>query len=179
MVKWSSQCVDMWRGLYWLGVRGDLNNNRWLTLTEGKPIVYHNLTHDTGDVTDQYQCLLAGGPSLAYQWYHAPCSVVACPVCNFTSYPLLHFRGLCKSSLFDRSLYLHDYYNNKPLYDGEVHSRVVWSGTEWVMQSRLQASLTAKMIGSSRHPIGRNTWQISGDRCPPGKVSDNNTTIIV
>lgn len=164
--------MDMWRGLYWLGVRGDLINNRWLTLTEGKPIVYHNLTYNTGDVTKQYQCLLAGGPSLAYQWYHAPCSVAACPVCNFTSYPLLHFRGLCKSSLFDRSLYLHDYYNNKPLYDGEVHSRIVWNGTEWVMQSRLQPSLTATMIGSSSHPIGRNTWKISGDRCPSGEVSD-------
>ncbi|KAK3890848.1 hypothetical protein Pcinc_005210 [Petrolisthes cinctipes] len=170
VVRWSGQCVDMWRGLYWLGVRGDLNRNQWLTLTEGKPINYHNLTHDTQEVTDEYRCVLAGGPSLAYQWYHAPCAGAACPVCNFTGYPMLHFRGLCKSSLFDRSLYLHDYYSDQPMYDGEVHSQVVWSGKEWVMKSRLRSSLTANMLGSSQHPIGRNTWQVSGDRCPPGKM---------
>lgn len=98
----------MWQALFRVGARGNLEDRRWVNLRDGQPLTWHNLTLASSSVTQQYQCILAGGKQFPNEWYHAPCSVSACTVCNFTTYPEIHLRGLCHSSLFDRSLFLHD-----------------------------------------------------------------------
>lgn len=169
-VRFSSSCQDMWQGLYWVGARGDLATRQWLTLGDRQPLTWHNLSLTSSSVTEQYQCILAGGARHPYEWYHAPCSVSTCAVCNFTSYPLIHMRGLCRSSLFDRSMYIHEYLNDQPMFDGAVHSRVAWVDDAWVIESRLYPKLRARILEDVEYPLGLHEWEVEGDKCRHKKV---------
>lgn len=166
----------MWQALYWVGARGNLEDRRWVNLRDGQPLTWHNLTLASSSVTQQYQCILAGGKQFPYEWYHAPCSVSACTVCNFTTYPEIHLRGLCHSSLFDRSLFLHDYFNKQPLFDGAVHSRVAWVNGSWMMESRLYPDLRARMLDQVEYPVGVHKWMVEGDKCRHKEVGTRGTS---
>ncbi|XP_045119593.1 uncharacterized protein LOC123509383 isoform X2 [Portunus trituberculatus] len=169
-VRFSKSCQDMWQGLYWVGARGDLATEQWLTLGDRQPLTWHNLSLASSSVTEHYQCILAGGALHPYEWYHAPCSVSTCSVCNFTAYPLIHMRGLCRSSLFDRSMYIHEYLNDQPMFDGAVHSRVAWVDDAWVIESRLYPNLRARILEKVDYPLGLHKWEVEGDKCRHKKV---------
>lgn len=169
-MRFSKSCQDVWQALYWVGARGDVDSEQWLSLDEGQPLAWHNLSLSVSSVTQQYQCIMAGGPLHPYEWYHAPCSVSTCVVCNFTTYPKIHMRGLCRSSLFDRSMYLHDYFNDQPLFDGAVHSRVAWVDGSWVIKSRLYPDLRARMLDEVDYPVGLHKWVVEGDKCRQKEV---------
>ncbi|KAK8394760.1 hypothetical protein O3P69_005914 [Scylla paramamosain] len=169
-VQFSKSCQDMWQGLYWVGARGDLTTGQWLSLRDRQPLAWHNLSLASSSVTEHYQCIMAGSALHPYEWYHAPCSVSTCSVCSFTAYPLIHMRGLCRSSLFDRSMYLHEYLNDQPMFDGAVHSRVAWVDDAWVIESRLYPKLRARILEKVDYPLGLHMWEVEGDKCPHKKI---------
>ncbi|XP_042216601.1 glycine receptor subunit alpha-2-like [Homarus americanus] len=169
-IEFNNECFDVWQALYWVGASGNVSSGQWLRLIDDQPIHWHNFKDSWESVTDKYSCILAGGILHPYEWYHAPCTVIACVMCNFTSHPEVHLRGLCESSLFDRSLFLHEYINNRPKFDGARHSSIIWNNKSWVMESRLYPQLSAKMVDQMDYPVGLHLWNIRGDKCRQKEV---------
>ncbi|KAG7155949.1 Glutamate-gated chloride channel-like 8 [Homarus americanus] len=170
----SSHCEDSFLSLFWAGAKGNVSTGQWVQLTDGEPIPWHNFSGSSSPVRAQHQCITVFGRNTRYFWDETPCSgfTTSCPLCNFTSRPLLRLRGLCQSTWFDRELYLNDYENERPKVDGALHSRVVWDNTSWVMVSRRHQGLKAVMYAdtSDTFPIGLRKWTISGDKCAQRQV---------
>ena len=73
-------------------------------------------------------------------------------------------------------MYLHDYFNDQPMFDGAVHSRVVWVDGSWVIESRLYPKLRARMLDEVDYPVGLHKWEVEGDKCRHKEVRMRATT---
>lgn len=158
---------------FWIGAKLNTSLRRWEQLSDGKPLSWHNF----GTVSfDQWmKCVVIGHRKANYLWHNNGCEeyLQECFACNFTAWPQIRIRGLCKHSLFDRSLYLNNYDNNVPKFDGEQHSHITLRKGKWVMKSSIYTDLEATMLSLTDDviPLGRHKWNVSGDRCNGTTVS--------
>lgn len=170
-VKFSPQCTGTWTNLYWIGVYGDLPGDRWLTPIDPQPITYDNFIQGWGKPSKKFQCVTMITKE-DYKWAAASCLTETCVVCNFTRFPPVRLRGLCKESLLERSFHIFEYENNQLVFDGRWHVRIVWTNASWLMESRVHPDLKAWIINEERdvHPVGIHTWQVQGDECEEKQV---------
>lgn len=170
--RFREVCVDRWRTFYYFGTLRNLTSDQWLTLEDNIPIKYDNHDLKWNNIVT-YRCAGAGNQNFKYIWFAIPCTSAMCSACNFTTSPRLRLRGLCRESLIDRSFFLHDYFNDRPVFDGEVKNRIFWNNNTWQIRSRHHASLSGLMEITSpkEYPLGRHIWVITGDKCSETKVS--------
>lgn len=170
----SPYCEDTYKALYWVGAKADLSSGQWIQLTDGRPIQWHNFNEPSLTVHRLRRCITAANNKYPYEWWQTECNkyTFSCALCNFTSQPPVRLRGFCKSSLFERKLFLNDYENERLKFDGMMHSQIVWENGSWVMRSRLHQELRAVMEADALdvYPFGVHTWSISGDTCVRKKV---------
>ena len=168
------ECVDSWGTLYWLGIKMSSYNNKWAKLEDGSSLKYDNFTVGWNNPSEEYQCASVGGKTFPYQWFSAPCDTNMCALCKFNIHPKLRVRGLCKSSLIDRTLFIYRYRNGRPALDGAYYSSIFWDGQEWVLGNRRYLYLMGQMSDiRSDYPIGIHNWIVYGDKCDKQSVSSN------
>lgn len=165
-------CVDSWRTLYYFGAIRNTTTDKWTSYYDGNPIAWENFDVQWNKISNNYGCAAVASLNMKYTWYAIPCESAMCSACNFTSPPKFLIRGLCKTSLLDRTYYLNDYYNGRPLFEGEEHGRIFWNNGTWELRSRRHSGLFATMEvkNSKAYPFGRKTWAIFGDKCDKTKV---------
>lgn len=174
-------CTDSWRTFYYFGTTRNVTTDKWFNYRDGSPILWENFDVQWNMMSSDYECAGVGNHLFMYTWFAIPCASSMCSACNFTAAPKLRIRGLCETSILDRSYYLNDYYNRRPLFDGETHSRIQWSNRSWELTSRRHRDLSAQMITKNPklYPLGLQTWIISGDKCTQDTVSDHSIFIII
>lgn len=170
---YREECTDRWRTFYYFGTVRNVTTDEWFHYKDKSPIMYQKFDVQWNKIVSQYECAAVGNHLFKYTWFAIPCSSAMCSACNFTTSPRLRVRGLCDTSILDRAYYLNDYYNRRPLFDGEIHSRIFWSNNIWELRSRRYKDLSATMEtkNSKAYPLGRHTWTIAGDKCSESKVS--------
>lgn len=142
------------------------NNERACSLynmTEEMCVTFHGSNYDT--------------PTWFGAWIVVPCSWKSCTVCFFATPKILHLRGLCRSSLFDRYYYFTEQ-NGTEFFIGKEYSFIEYvppfinnnSVNEfgvWRMY-RLDSPNSEgimKLKFKNQYPIGRHTWRMKGDVC--------------
>lgn len=171
--RFRDVCSDRWRTFYYFGTVRNLTTDQWFTLEDNNtPIKYDNFDLNWNNIVP-YKCSGAGNQNFKYIWFAVPCQSAMCSACDFPVAPRLRLRGLCKDSLIDRTYFLHDYVNDRPLFDGEVKNRIIWTNTTWEIRSRQHTTLSARMEinNPKEYPLGRHTWIITGDKCSQVKVN--------
>ncbi|XP_042220595.1 uncharacterized protein LOC121865318 [Homarus americanus] len=167
--KFNDLCVDSFGTLYWLGFKGDLNTDEWLTVNTNQHLTWDKLATGFDKVKAGQLCASVGGADFPYDWYSTPCQYLMCPLCNFTATPSFRVRGLCKDSVIDRNLFLRDYENNKPQFHGPHFTGVSWDrdNATWKLTSRGHENLTGYMVMKvpTEYPVGVHSWIITGDKC--------------
>lgn len=166
-------CLDSWRTIYYFGAVRNTKTDKWSSYYDGSPIEWENFNIQWNKMSNHYECAAVGTLNFRYTWFAIPCESSMCSACNFTTSPKFLLRGLCEESLLDRTYYLNDYYNGRPLFNGEMHSRIFWNNSTWEFRSHRHRDLSARMeIGNSKaYPFGRKTWAIFGDKCDQDEVS--------
>lgn len=169
--SFKDKCIDSLRRLYWLGAKADLESKTYLQLTNER-LVFHNFRNGWEVPSVDYQCLTANTKE-NYTWIITRCDMKVCTSCNFTSPPRLRLRGLCRSSLMDRTFYIRGYEGHQVVFEGLSHMMVFWANGTWKMRSRLHEDLEAWMVieDPEDSPTAVRTWRISGDMCDAEQVS--------
>ena len=171
-IKYEKICHTTWPGYFWIGIDGDLERKRWIKQSDEEEVRFEKFIPGFEMVTKKLQCASAGASSNKYQWLSTPCEEYLCPVCNFTTWPLVHIRGLCSLSFIDTILYVHGYENSQPVIHGAYHSIIYWGGKGWELRSRQYKDLHANML--SKKPgeflIGLHHWHFDGDQCESNEV---------
>lgn len=170
--RFRDQCISERQFLYWLGAKGNSSTEFWVSDENGEIIHWHNFPLYEGRPKQNEQCLAMVIIGSSYKWLPVICNALACTMCSFQQPPKLRLRGLCKASLFDRTLYLHGYENGAPKLDGIQHSKIFWNSSSWTMVSNKQSSLKASLSNTEydSFPLGHRTWIIHGDQCTNGEV---------
>ncbi|XP_042233824.1 uncharacterized protein LOC121874013 isoform X1 [Homarus americanus] len=168
----NNYCADSWGTSFWLGLRANLTSRWWTKVSNGKPLTWADFATGWKYPTEEYRCMAFGSINFKYKWCASPCDILQCPICNFTSIPQLHLRGLCELSQFDRYYYPYDYYNKKPVLEGLFLSRMTWINDTWVIKSRLENEVEARMSSRNAddYPFGLHTWNVQGDTCTQEQV---------
>lgn len=171
--KFRAQCTSQNSLRFWVGAKLNTTLRQWVQLSDGKPLSWHNF--GTVPFDPWLKCVIIGLRKSTYFWNNYVCEdyVQECFACNFTTWPQIRIRGLCKYSLFDRNLYLNNYDSDFPKFDGEQHSNIVFRNGKWVMESNIYTNLKATILSLTDDisPLGRHTWEVQGDRCNYTKVS--------
>ncbi|XP_071524602.1 LOW QUALITY PROTEIN: uncharacterized protein [Panulirus ornatus] len=167
-----NHCADPWGSAYWYGLKGNLSSGWWTRISDGKPLSWHKLTVGWENPTEEHMCIAVGAINFKYLWGASPCDIHNCPVCNFTSTPKLHVRGLCQISKLDRFYTPFGYHNMKPVIEGIFLSRITWNNDTWLIKSRLEKGVEARMVikNPSDYPFGLHTWDVTGDTCAQEQV---------
>lgn len=179
--RFRDECSDRWRTFYYFGATRNVTTDQWFSYPENNPLIYDKFDTTWNGIVKTYECAGVGNQYFKYTWFAIPCTSSMCSACNFTTSPRLRLRGLCKTSLIDRSFFLHDYFNNRPLFDGEVKNRIFWNKETWEIRSRQHESLSGLMEINSpeEYPLGRHTWIITGDKCSKTRVSIRHQNLFV
>lgn len=171
--KLGTQCNSQNSLRFWIGAKLNTTLRQWVDVSHGRPLSWHNF--GTIPFDPWMKCVAVGSRRSPYIWNNNGCEeyIQECFACNFTTWPQIRIRGLCKHSLFDRKLYLNDYDNDLLQFDGEHHSYIVRRNGQWVMESSTNKKLKATMLSLTDDvsPLGRHTWEVQGDRCNNTKVS--------
>ncbi|XP_071524589.1 uncharacterized protein [Panulirus ornatus] len=170
--EFNNYCADSWGTTFWFGVRANLTSGWWYTISDGKELTWHNFTVGWATPTEEYKCVSVGAINFKYLWAASPCGIHQCPICNITTTPEFHLRGLCKLSKFDRFYSFYGYNNMKPVIEGNFQSRITWDNETWVIRSRLERGVEARMVARNpdNYPFGLHTWDVQGDSCAREKV---------
>nr|XP_053627980.1 uncharacterized protein LOC128685465 [Cherax quadricarinatus] len=165
-VSYKDQCRDLWTHLFWIGAAGNLTTLQWLKLTDGTPITWYQFLREYGRATVEFHCIAAVYHD-PYKWASCPCEIQTCILCNFTTYPVLRLRGLCRDSLLDRVFSFRDNEDFEMIFDGLGHVVMQNVNGSWTMRSRLYLNMRGTMLAqwSGEYPLGVHVWQIEGDRC--------------
>ncbi|XP_042204255.1 uncharacterized protein LOC121853920 [Homarus americanus] len=168
----NNYCANSWGTTFWYGLRANLSSGWWIKISDGKPLTWDKFIVSWANPTEEYRCVSAAAINVKHLWAASPCDIRQCPICNFTTTPKLHLRGLCKLSKFDRYFSPHDYYSWKPVFEGFFLSRIIWENDTWVIKSRLEKKVKAlmaiKKLGD--YPFGLNTWEVRDDTCAQKQV---------
>ncbi|KAK7073749.1 hypothetical protein SK128_028594, partial [Halocaridina rubra] len=169
---YSEKCQSIWTYMYWIGIQGNLATTDWERSSDRGPVDWYNFLPQYKMVTSESLCVAAVSHS-PYKWAACPCDMETCTLCNFTLQPIFRMRGLCKTSLLDRSYSFreNDLYHLE--FDGTTHTMIIKENNTWVMRSRLYHDVGAKMLvsGTGEYPVGVHMWEIYGDRCDTKMVS--------
>ncbi|XP_071524576.1 LOW QUALITY PROTEIN: uncharacterized protein [Panulirus ornatus] len=168
----NNYCADPWGTSFWFGLTANFSSGWWTRLSDGLPLSWHKFTIGWGDPTEEHRCVAVGAINFKYLWAASPCDIHQCPICNITTTPKFHLRGLCKLSKFDRFYSPFGYYNMKPIIEGTFLSRITWDNDTWLVKSRLEKGVQARMVVRSPgdYPFGLHTWDVQGDACAQDKV---------
>ncbi|XP_042233734.1 uncharacterized protein LOC121873922 [Homarus americanus] len=163
----NNHCADSWGTAFWFGLTANLTSGWWTRVSDGKPLTWNKFAIGWGDPSEEHRCMAAAAVNTRYVWAASPCDIHQCPICNFTTTPRLHMRGLCKLSKFDRYYSPFDYSNMKPVLEGTFLSRISWVNNTWLIKSRLEKGVEARMSLRSPddYPLGLHTWEVVGDTC--------------
>ncbi|XP_042233733.1 uncharacterized protein LOC121873920 [Homarus americanus] len=170
--EFNNYCADSWGTSFWLGVVANHTNGGWTRVPERKPLIWADFLPGWMVPTEEHSCLAFVAINVKYKWAASPCNILQCPICNFTSTPKLHLRGLCDLSKFDRFYSPYDYYNLKPVLEGFFLSRMTWNNHTWLIKSRLDRAVEARMKSNkpNDYPFGLHTWDVKGDACGQDQV---------
>lgn len=171
-VSLESECVSAHGVNLWLGAQVDLGRKRWLSRKTGEEVSSIFGDRRYSRISESTQCLGQSASSTSGVWKSITCfRSKACTACEKASGRKFRMKGLCNDSLFDREFYMHGAENTKPVFHGVFYSKVFWSNATWVMTSRLYPRLRATMnTRLDDYPLGRHTWDVSGDLCPDGST---------
>ena len=171
----NALCYGTYSTSYWIGLVGDLNSKKWLSISDGKEMAYHNFDSSYSSVTDQFSCVSSG---LVYNslWYGTRCSELACPLCTFSRITTLRILGLCEKTMFERKLYLGGIENMKLKFYGWYFTKLFYTEDEtWKITSNLgNFSLSKADTAGSILPTGRSNWTSEGDECSTKEVIFSN-----
>ncbi|XP_071524136.1 uncharacterized protein [Panulirus ornatus] len=168
----NNHCADSWGTTFWYGLKANLLTGWWTRLSDGKPLSWHFFSMGWDEPSEEHACVGVGAINMKYVWAASPCDILQCPICNITTTPKLHLRGLCKLSRFDRFYSPFNYHNMKPILEGIFFSRITWNNDTWLMKSRLQKGVEAQMVlkNPDDYPFGLHTWDVQGDTCAQEQV---------
>ena len=171
--KYEGFCRTTWPGFFWLGIEGDNSKKRWISKRTNKELRFNKFVPGFEIVTEKLKCVSAGASANKYKWLGTPCDEFLCPVCNFTSWPHVHIRGLCRQSQIDKSLFVHGYEKDQPVIHGAYQSIIYWGGETWEIRSRQYKNIHGKMLSNKpgEFLIGVHHWEIEGDQCGLKDVS--------
>ncbi|XP_068216480.1 uncharacterized protein [Palaemon carinicauda] len=167
LIVFNDQCIQGWAALYWLGLTSNIPKGVWQYNSDNTTLGYTSWLEGWEVPSNQYPCATAAAVNFPYLWYNADCATLTCPVCNFTDIPAFRLRGLCRESKFDRDYFLNGYRNGRPMFEGMFFSQIIWDNETWVLQSRKEKGVEAKMIERrpKGYPFGLTVWEIKGDDC--------------
>ena len=161
----------VWVGMFW-----DPEERLWkdqITLEES---TFRNFKVEVKPSSGEKLCVmlptLSESPSSEQQhsWDIESCGRKICTVCQFERPLPLRIRGLCAKSLFDRSYFIYDTSNFRPIFNGVTWSRMEWgANNSWVLYQMDNPSIKAQLLNYLDYPVGVHDYVISGDKCP-GKV---------
>ncbi|XP_045615469.1 uncharacterized protein [Procambarus clarkii] len=166
-IKFNDQCIQGWASLYWLGLKSNLSEKTWVLIEDDTPLKWGSWLEAWSTPSEQYPCATGAAINFPYRWYCADCKTLTCPLCTFTTPPTLRLRGLCRESKFDRTYTLHGYQNGRPVFEGYFFSRIVWGNNTWVLESRREEDVEARMVEKrpKGYPVGLASWETQGDSC--------------
>lgn len=175
--RFNDICVDQAHTLFYIGLTGT-PAGEWKQTTDDQLVEWTNFHSSFYQKNVFRECATVESKNGTYIWFTSVCHFDKCIACDFDRQPKLLLRGFCPSSLFERNFYLHDYVNDRPLFDGREHSRLYWNTTSWIIQSRRHPGIRASMITDNpeEYPIGLHTWEVVGDTCGKDRVSTHFNT---
>lgn len=171
-IRYKEICVNPNGAFYWLGLKSNLSDFQWSDLYSGSVVHWNNFNHKYRKPSREFSCAAVAGPNFPYEWHASPCDMGMCPVCNFSSPPSVAVRGLCKESKFNRLYFLYGYENGVPKYEGWKRGQIIWDNSTWVIKDHFRKKLKAVMIKDEQlsHPLGKRTWEVTGDICGSSQV---------
>lgn len=162
----------------WLGVYWDPEERLWKNQITMEEAMFRNFEVEVKPSSKERLCVLAatlsGSPKSLLQgnWDIESCERKICTACQFEEPLPLRIRGLCAESLFDRSYFIYDTSNSRPIFNGVSWSKIEWQGnSSWVLYQIENPFVKARMLDSTDtgYPVGVHDYEASGDKCP-GKV---------
>ncbi|XP_071543632.1 uncharacterized protein [Panulirus ornatus] len=166
---------SMWIGVYW-----DPENQQWQDQKTRTKAVYKNFELEVIPSSESILCAGASmtefsGDTHKGNWGIDTCGRELCTACQFEYPEPMKMRGLCDESLFDREYYIYDTVNQRPVFNGNRWSKMVWSVKNYTTQQTYywllyligDPSIQARMVTPSvlMYPIGVHEFEISGDKC--------------
>ncbi|XP_064101368.1 uncharacterized protein LOC135212014 isoform X1 [Macrobrachium nipponense] len=181
---YDSRCSESTIDSFWLGVRGDPETQEWRHYYSNTPLSYTNFAYGSGlNISQESNCVsfVASANTVESRhgiWFSMNCFEERCAICHFNKVEVLHARGLCVESEFDRDYFL-SFENNSISFSGVYYSQIVknpavtdpvtgiTSYGSWTLfrldKPDIQATL--EMTSPTDYPIGFNTWIVKNDRC--------------
>lgn len=181
-LPYAEDCGDGFAETLWLGVKGNVATQTWVTYPDSLPITYAKFDEDKGlpikhpDVCMSFIGSKETVPEEYGLWVPSDCTLEMCPVCHFNKIVILRMRGLCQQSEFDRDYFLtHD--QDSLSFTGVYYSEIVKNKPNlsvaqsdygyWTLR-RLDKPYVfgiLPMKSPIHYPIGLNKWIIEDDVC--------------
>ncbi|XP_068203848.1 uncharacterized protein [Palaemon carinicauda] len=186
-------CGESTIDTFWLGIKGDPDTQQWLHYSTNVPLTYTSFSYGSGlNITQESNCVSFVGrkdtvASRHGVWFSKNCNNERCAVCSFDKVEVLHARGLCPQSEFDRDYFL-SFENNTIFFSGVYYSIIVknpavtdpetgiTSYGSWTLYrlDKPDIHATLNMNSPTNYPIGLNTWEVKNDRC-----GNSNMTLVL
>ncbi|XP_068215954.1 uncharacterized protein [Palaemon carinicauda] len=187
-LPYAEACGDGYAETLWLGVKGDVEQQKWLSYKNNQPITWAKFDDDNGlPIKSPDVCVsFIGSKETVEQqyglWVPSDCNLEMCPVCHFDKVVIIRMRGLCRQSEFDRDYFLtHD--QDSLSFTGVFYSEIVKNPPNtsivdsdygyWTLRRHDKPHVIAILPMNSpiHYPTGLNTWQVTNDVCGKDEVS--------
>ncbi|KAK7084795.1 hypothetical protein SK128_007057 [Halocaridina rubra] len=187
-LPYAEACGDGFAETLWLGVKGDVATQKWLTHPESVPISYAKFDINKGLPIEEPELCMAfigSKETVAEQyglWVPSDCQLEMCPACHFDKVVIIRMRGLCEQSEFDRDYFLsHD--QDSLSFTGVYYSEILKMPPDqnvvnsdygyWILKRLDKPHVVAilPMMSPIHYPIGLNTWSVANDVCGQEKIN--------
>ncbi|KAK7084793.1 hypothetical protein SK128_007055 [Halocaridina rubra] len=175
-------CGEGFSETLWLGVKGEVATQTWVTVNDSVPIKFANFDEDHGlpiEFPDVCMGFIGSKETVPEQyglWVPSDCDLKMCPVCHFDRVVILRMRGLCEQSEFDRKYFV-SYDQDSLSFSGLYYSKISKNPPNsslvnsdygyWTLKRLDKPHVVAilPMKSPIHYPIGLNTWIIDNDVC--------------
>lgn len=175
-LHYKERCTEITREAnVWVGVFWDPKENLWKNQITKEEATFRNLRVDIKPSTGDTRCVSAAtfsespGALLLGYWDIESCDKKMCTACQFERPLPLRMRGLCSESFFDRSYFIYDTHNARPVFNGVRMSRMEWgTNNSWVLYQMDNPLVQAVMVATTarNYPVGVHDYEVFGDKCP-------------
>ncbi|XP_066946136.1 uncharacterized protein [Macrobrachium rosenbergii] len=187
-LPYAEACGDGYAETLWLGVKGDVVRQQWLSYEEKNPITWTKFDNANGlPIKSPDVCMAFIGSKKTVEeqyglWVPSDCNLEMCPACHFDKVVIIRMRGLCRQSEFDRDYFLtHD--QDSLSFTGVFYSEIVKNPPNgsivdsdygyWTLRRHDKPHVMAYLPMNSpiHYPTGLNTWQVTNDVCGKDRVT--------